>query len=414
MKFGRVIAPLTTFALAALAGFAIADDWPQWLGPERNGLSREKGLLQAWPKEGPKRVWLNRDCGLGYSGPAVVGSKLYLLGSRNGTEQLIALEAATGTELWAADIGQEYQNGWGNGPRNTPTVDGDRIYALGAQGILICVSLSDGAEQWRADLIELGGAIPTWGYAESPLVDGDRLIVTPGSEGGIVALNKQTGELLWKASEVIDPAHYSSVVIARPNGQKQYVQLMPEHLVGLDPESGELLWQVDWPGKVAVIPTPIVRGNQIYVTTGYGVGCMLVEIAADNTASVVYKNKLMKNHHGGVLLLGDKLYGHSDNVGWLCQDFAAGKRVWRERAALGKGAIAYADNRFYCLSEDQGEVVLVQHSEEGWTEHGRFTLEPQTELRKPKGKIWVHPVIANGRMYLRDQELVFSFDISAE
>lgn len=428
--------------VACLTASSLAEDWPQWMGPDRDGLSAETGLLQAWPEGGPERVWLFKDCGLGYSGPAIVDGKMFIMGSRGGVEQLLCLDAASGDELWASDLGEEYDNGWGNGPRGTPTIDGDRIYVLAARGALVCLSLG-GEELWRVSLPDFGGKVPVWGYSESPLIDGDHVIVTPGVKPkpkpkkkkgeteakeaaadaepeeplpgtAIVALDKRTGETIWRTTGLTPEAHYSSIVRAEIHGRPQYVQLLVDQLVGVEPATGELLWSVPWPGRVAVIPTPLVRDNRVYVTTGYGVGCMLVEIDADNNATVAYDNKVMKNHHGGVVLLGDKLYGHSDGAGWVCQDFATGELDWRERAALGKGAIAYADGRFYCLSEDEGEVVLIEASPEGWTEHGRFTLEPQTELRKPKGKIWTHPVIANGRMYLRDQELLFCFDIAVE
>jgi outer membrane protein assembly factor BamB len=406
---------LLALALLTFATVAAAYDWPQWLGPDRDGLTKETGILQEWPEGGPKQVWLSHDAGLGYSGPAIVDGKLYLLGSREGTEQLIAFDAATGDELWATDIGKEYENDWGNGPRNTPTVDGDRIYALGAQGNLICVEIASGKEVWRVAMQDFGGKIPQWGYAESPLVDEDRVVVTPGSnQGAIVALEKSTGKLLWQTTDLTPVAHYSSIVIGEPHGEKQYIQLLENQLVGVEPATGKVLWSVGWPGRIAVIPTPIVDGNRVYATMGYGVGCMMVEIADDNTATKVYENKEMKNKHGGVVLLDGKLYGHSDGTGWVCQDFATGEQVWRERRALEMGAIGYADGRFVCLGEDTGEVVLIEASPEGWKEHGRFKLDPQTELRKPQGKIWVHPVIVNGKLYLRDQELLFCFDLSAE
>lgn len=391
-------------------------DWPQWMGPNRDGLTEETGLQQDWPEGGPERLWLSKACGLGYSGPAVVDGELFVMGLRDGEEELMALDAATGEERWSLQLDGVYENGWGDGPRGTPTVDGDRVYVLGAKGTLACVRREDGGLIWSVDLVEdFGGKIPTWGYSESPLIDGDRVVITPGNEqGAIVALDKQTGEPLWQTAELTTVAHYSSVVEATIHGRSQYVQLLEDQLVGVAPDSGEVLWSVEWPGRVAVIPTPLVKDNRVFVTTGYGVGCMLVEIDHDNQASVVYQNKTLKNHHGGALLLGDHVFGHSDGTGWMCLDFATGKRVWRERAELGKGAIAYADGRFVCLGEDDGQVVLIEASAGGWEEHGRFTLDPQTEQRKPKGKIWTHPVIANGRMYLRDQELLFCFDISTE
>jgi outer membrane protein assembly factor BamB len=392
---------------------AHAEDWPQWLGPDRDGLTQETGLLPTWPDGGPPLAWRIDTVGLGYSGPAVVGGRLYIMGTRDDAELLFCLDAATGDEIWSAELGEVYENDWGDGPRGTPTVDNDRVYCLAAKGALVCFDASSGDEIWRVTMQSLGGKIPTWGYAESPLIDDDKILVTPGgSEGAVAMLDKMDGRLLWQANEVEDGAHYSSIMVAMPHGKKQYVQLLEKRLIGLDAENGALLWEVAWPGRVAVIPTPIIRDNEIYVTTGYGVGCMLVKIAHDQTASVVYDNKTMKNHHGGVVLLGDDLYGHSDGVGWVCQEFATGERIWRERSELGKGAIAYAEGRFYCLSEDEGEVVLIDASTEGWNEQGRFTLEPQTEQRKAKGKIWTHPVIANGKLYLRDQELLFSFDIN--
>jgi outer membrane protein assembly factor BamB len=182
-------------------------------------------------------------------------------------------------------------------------------------------------------------------------------------------------------------------------------------VVGFDLGDGGLIWSTPFPGRVAVIPTPIVRGNEVFVTAGYGAGCLKVRIGEDNSVEQLYDNNIMVNHHGGVVLVGDHLYGHSDGKGWTCQNFETGERVWMERSALGKGSVAYADGRLYCYSEDTGEVVLAAASPEGWQEHGRFTLEPQTEQRKSQGKIWTHPVVADGRLYLRDQELLFAFDV---
>jgi outer membrane protein assembly factor BamB len=186
---------------------------------------------------------------------------------------------------------------------------------------------------------------------------------------------------------------------------------LEKRLVGLSPNDGKLLWEVPWPGSVAVIPTPIVFGNRVFCTSGYGAGCMLVEISADNKAQKVFENKRMKNQHGGVIKVGNYLYGFSDDVGWLCMDANSGEQAWRERNALGKGAIGYADGRFYCVDQSEGNVALIEASPEAWTEHGRFKLEPQAKNRSPQGGIWVHPVVANGKLFLRDQEYVYCFDV---
>ena len=403
-----------TFSVSALS--AGEYDWPQWRGPNRDDLSKETGLLKSWPEGGPKRLWSSDQIGLGYSGLAIVDNRVYIMGARNGVEQLLALDTSSGKEIWAADIGPMFTNDWGDGPRGTPTVDllqGKAIiYALGAQGNLVCVRAADGEILWQRAMQDYGGKTPTWGYAESPLVYKDRVICTPGGEqGAIVALDKRSGQLLWQTDELTDTAHYTSSIMAEHGGRVQCIQLLPSYLVGVDVTNGSVLWKVPWQNSYAIIPTPIYHDGKVYVTSGYGIGGMLVALTPDNHAEEVYRNKVIKNHHGGVILLDGFLYGHSDRAGWICQNFLTGKQVWRERGALEKGAIGYADGRFYCLGEREGEVVLIEASPEAWIEHGRFTLAPLSDQRKSRGGIWTHPVISNGRLYLRDQEYLHCFDV---
>lgn len=408
-----VVGLLAWFGTATSSSLADSHNWPQWQGPTRNGLTSETGLLKSWPEDGPKRIWLFDNCGSGYSGPAIVDNRLYILGSRDGTCELIAIDADTGREIWSTELGDELKNDWGNGPRGTPTVDGNFVYALSGSGALACVRADDGSAVWRTTMKELGGNVPFWGYSSSVLIDGDKLICTPGGpQGAVAALDKKNGKVLWQSSDVTDDSHYSSVVRGEFHGKPAYVQLLEKRLVGLSPEDGSLLWETDFPGNVAVIPTPIVHDNRVFVTAGYGAGCKLVEIGKDNEVTVVYEDNVMKNHHGGVILLGDHLYGHSDGVGWMCLDWASGKPAWRERGELGKGAIAYADGRFYCLDEEEGNVALIDASPEAWEERGRFTLQPQSEIRSDRGKIWTHPVIVGGKLYLRDQDLLYCYDVT--
>lgn len=386
-------------------------DWPHWRGPDRSGVSKETGLLKSWPPDGPRRVWLYENAGNGYSGPAIVQGKFFTLGTRGGSEILLVLDANTGKELWTAKLGPVLDNDWGDGPRATPTVDGDRVYALSGSGTLSSVRVADGTVLWAVTMKKLGGELPKWGYTESVLVDGPRVLCTPGGrKGAVAALDKMTGKLLWQSKEFTDPAHYSSIVPARINHTPQYIQRTEKSVVGIAARDGKLLWQTSFPGRTAVIPTPIVQDNKVYVTAGYGSGCKLVRIGPGNEVTTVYENKVMKNHHGGVILIGDYLYGHGDPT-WVCQNFETGEAVWRHRG-FGKGAIGSADGMLYCLEEGSGAVALVEASPEGWKEHGRFKLDPQTKIRSSRGKIWTHPVISHGKLYLRDQDLIYCFDVS--
>jgi outer membrane protein assembly factor BamB len=391
---------------------AQAGDWPQWRGPDRTDVSRETDLLKQWPADGPKRVWMFENAGNGYSGQAIVGDRLYTLGTRDGSEILLALNAATGREVWATKLSDILQNNWGNGPRSTPSVDGDRVYAMSGPGVLTCANVKDGTIVWQTKMSDLGGKVPGWGYTESPLVDGDHVLCTPGGDkGAIAALDKKTGKLVWQTTEFTDGAQYASIVPAVINGTRQYVQLTMKTIAGISAKDGKQLWKEDFSGRTAVIPTPIVKDNHVYVAAGYGVGSKMIKVNPDNTVATVYENKVMKNHHGGVILVGEHLYGYSDGPGWVCQNFMTGEEVWAEKNALGKGAIGCADGMFYCLDEGTGTVVLIDASSEGWKEHGRFKLDPQSKIRSSQGRVWTHPVISHGRLYLRDQDLVYCFDV---
>ena len=409
----RKILALLGLAFISSSAFAAAN-WPQFRGPDRTDVSKETGLLKKWPAGGPKVVWMNKDVGLGYAGYSIVGDTLYSMGAR-GNEQLIAVNLKDGSEKWKTDIGPVFGNKWGDGPRATPTVDGDHVYALGGQGNLICVEAKTGKVVWETSMKKLGGGTPGWGYCESVLVDGDNVICTPGGkDGAIAALNKKTGAVVWQSKEFTDGAQYASIIAADHNGTRQYIQLTMKSIVGIDAKTGKQLWKSSFPGATAVIPTPIFHDGHVYVTAGYGVGCKMIKIGEGNKVTEVYSNKTMVNHHGGVILVGDHLYGYSDGKGWVCQDFKSGEMVWNEKGKMNKGAIAYADGMLYLLEEATGNVSLIEASSEGYKEVSRFTLSPQTKQRSPSGRIWTHPVITDGKLYLRDQELLFCFDVSAK
>ena len=418
----RVLSVLIgTAALAAWTGVAGAEeqDWPTWRGADRSDRSPATGLLKEWPDGGPKLLWTSKVGGKGYSAPAIVDGKVYLTGTRRGKAQIYCLDGETGKELWDADIGDDegkgYNTGWGGGTRGAVTVDDGLVYAISANGDLACVDAGDGKRKWRKSFVEdWGGKIPSWGFSESPLVDGDKLVVTPGGkDGAIIALDKKTGRKIWRSEDVKDDAQYSSIIIADVDGKKQYVQLFMKALVGVDAENGKELWRADWKdGRTAVIPTPIYYKGHVYMSSGYGAGCMLVDIKGDE-AKVVWQNKVMKNHHGGVVRVDEYVYGFSDAGGLVCQDLATGEKVWGERGeGIQKGAVHYADGMLYCLDEAEGSVFLAEATPKGFSEKGRFSLPEVTTLREgTRGKVWTHPVVLNGKLYLRDQDLIFCYEV---
>ena len=409
--------------ISLVATDASGDDWPHWRGPNRDDKSTETGLLKAWPEDGPKRVWINQKAGLGYSGFSIVDGMLFTMGLEDEEEFALCLNADTGAEVWRKPLGNRFENKWGDGPRSTPSVDKDRVYFLAANGRLACFEKNKGKQVWAVDLQEFGGNVPKWGYAESPLVDEDKVICTPGgSTGTVLALNKMTGEKIWQTKPITKmmddkesppaAAHYSSVLPVNWNNRRQYLQLTVLALIGVDAESGEVLWQSDWPGRVAVIPSPIFDNGEVFVTSGYGIGSKLVKIADDNSVSQVWFSKAMQNHHGGVIQVGDYFYGSAAKA-WICQDRATGEMKWNDRD-IKKGAVSYADGLFYHIQEGDGKVLLIKADESSHKIISSFKLSPQTERRKPAGKIWVHPVISNGKLYLRDQEIIYCYDIKAK
>jgi outer membrane protein assembly factor BamB len=399
-----------------------AADWPQWRGPDRTDVSRETGLLKAWPKGGPKLLWTHDEAGAGYAGFSVVGERLYSMGAWKGKEHVFALDVKSGKRLWSAEVGPRFDNPWGGGPRSTPTVASGLVFALGAQGNLVCVKADSGEVVWKKALVDdLDGAQPNmnWGYSESPLLDGNRVIVTPGGPGGtLAALDKKTGKVLWRSKDWTDEANYSSAVVATFGGVRQYVQMTGESVAGVRAKDGKLLWRYARAQRI-VVPTPIVFDNLVYVTSGYGAGCQLLEVSASGgkfDCEERYSNRNLVNNHGGVVRVGPRAFGYCDRNGWVCQKLEDGSLVWRETRALGKGSLTCADGLLYCVTEEDGTVALVEAIPKRWREKGRFTIPRRTKLPRPRNarnNVWVHPVVANGRLYLRDQELIFCYDVKA-
>jgi hypothetical protein len=411
---------------------AAAADWPQWRGPARDGVSPEKGLLREWPRGGPELVWTFTKAGTGFTAPAVVGGKVYLMGARGDTEYVLALDAK-GNELWATKIAPVFDfksNQWSRGPNATPSVDGDLVFALGSQGELVCVTAGKGDVVWRKNLPKemnaevnnsAPGGVPKfgWGFCWSPLVDGEHLVIAPGGKDGLLAaLDKKTGNPIWQSKEAPDTVTYSSPVAANIGGVRQYVQVVGDGAVGIDAKTGGLLWRHkrETPYPDVVIPTPLVKDDRVYVTAWDG-GAELLRIAPEGKkfkATPVYSEREIGNRQGGVAMVDRYVYGAHADRGWECQDWASGEIKWSSgRRAIPVGALVAADGLLFCLSEKEqkGIAALLEASPAGYKEKGRFFLPQASELRKPSGHVWTHPVIADGHLYLRDQEFLFCYKI---
>jgi outer membrane protein assembly factor BamB len=402
--------PALTLGLALVVS-ARAADWPQFRGPNRDDVSTETGLLKTWEEGGPPLVWKAAGIGTGYSSVSVAGDRIYTLGNKGRLSHLVALDRGTGKVLWSSEVGPA-----GGNLGCTPTVDGDRVYALGQEGDLVAIDARTGNRLWHRNLqTEFGGKSGGWKYCESPLVDGDKLVVTPGgARATMVALDKKSGETLWKCAIPVKhtEAGYSSVVVADVGGVRQYVQLLNGGVVGVS-AGGRFLWKYEKLGpNTANIPTPIVLGDRVFASVGYGKGGALLRLHAQGqgvTAEEVYFNRQLTNKHGGVVCVGDHVYGDFDDDGMpFCAEVKTGKVRWKRERGQGQGeksaSVTYADGRLY-FSYENGVVALVEASPSGYKEVGSFRIP------KTSGPCWAHPVVAGGQLYLRAGDTIYCHDV---
>jgi len=389
-------------------------DWPQWRGPDRTGQSRETGLLTSWPEGGPPVVWKSNDVGAAYSSVSVADGRVYTQGNVNDAETVLCLDEKTGEILWSVThegAPRAYRHRRGDGPRGSPTVDGDRVYVVAGNGDVSCFEVASGKSLWHRHFVkDFGGRVPSWGFSESPLIDGDHVIVTPGGpQGAIVALNKMNGEVVWKSKDVHDRAHYSSAIIAEVEGVRQIIQFTSDRVVGLDASDGRLLWSYRGSAnRTANVCTPIYSDGHVFTSSAYGTGGGLVKLTKSGDkfeATEVYFEMSMANHHGGIVLVDGYLYGFGSNA-LICMNFLTGEIMWRNRS-VGKGSLCYANGHLYCLGEEQS-VGLVAANPKEYVEKGRFELP---DSGKPS---WAHPVVANGHLYLRDQSSLTCYDVRAK
>ncbi|MDP6608206.1 MAG: PQQ-like beta-propeller repeat protein [Vicinamibacterales bacterium] len=414
MRFAPVRPLASVVAAVAFGAVAVqvtlpaqAPGWHQWRGANRDGHSLERGLLQSWPEGGPSLLWTASGAGIGFSSFSASEGRLYTLGSRGGSEFVLAYDAATGKQLWATAHGRRFDNEMGDGPRSTPTVVGDHLYVFGARGDLTCLAAATGRIVWTQNLLErFDGDRPHWGLSESPLVVGDRLLVNAGArDGAIVALDRHDGALLWRSQG--DGAAYSSAVTQRIRGIETAVFFTAQRALGVVVEDGQLAWS--YPAvanRTANIATPIVRGTEVFLSSNYGRGAALLDIGDDGAdAREVYFSTSMRNHHSSSVLVGDHVYGF--NSAFLTAlRLSDGKVAWRDRS-VGKGSLIYADNRLYLFSE-RGIVGLAEATADDYREVGRFRIESGFSMT------WSHPIISDGRLILRHQDEIYAYDIRAE
>ena len=423
----------TLLVFAAVPAFA-ADpgpfDWPQWRGPNRDGLSKETGLLKEWPAGGPKQVWKITGLGDGFSTPSVSAGRLYLMGTKGKDEYMICLNEKDGSRAWDVKAGTE--TGGYPAPKSTPTVDDGFAYAVSSDGTLVCVDIAKGTLQWKKGYkSDFHGQPGGWAYTESPLIDGDLLIGTPGgSDAAVVALQKKTGEVVWKTAVKgiarkpapegkkqkpgggpdYSQAGYSSVVKAEIGGVKQYVQFLSGGVIGVNAKDGKLLWHYEEPAnQTANISTPVVQGDYVFAATAYSTGggqAKIVKTGNGFEAEQQYFLSRFQNHHGGVVLVKDHLYG-TGGGSLFCVDFKTGKIAWEDRS-VGKGSVTYADGHLYVRGEN-GKVALVEANPEKYVETGRFDQPDRS-----KQAAWPHPVVANGKLYLRDWDVLLCYDVKAK
>ncbi len=394
------------------------EDWPQWRGARRDGIAGSTDLLDEWPEEGPPLVWTASGLGTGMSSVAVANEAVYTLGKREGKVWLVCLGTEDGKERWSTELGD------GGEPNATPTIDGDRVFATTREGRIVCAKTDTGEVVWTRDFVaDFGGSIPTWGYSESPLVEAGRVICTPGADDAlIVALDRATGETIWKSSlpdlmqhKGHDGAGYSSPVVSHAAGVHHSVQMFGSGVIGVSATDGATLWGYSRvANSTAVIPTPIVQGDFVFVSSGYGTGAALLKLT--RTASGIapravyfHRGNRVQNHHGGMVLVDGHVYmGHGHNQGHpLCLELMTGKVKWGPLRGPGSGsaAVSFADGHLYFRYQN-AKLSLVEATPSG------YHLKSVFKLPSHLGRSWPHPALARKRLYLRDQDLLHCFNLA--
>ncbi len=400
-------APLLAAPLSKAAGEK-GLEWNQWHGAKRDNHSPDTGLLKQWPQGGPALAWKATGLGGGFSAVSFAVGKNFTMGDQADGSAILALDLATGKQLWAAPVGKPGGGGGYPGPRATPATDGTLVVSLGQYGDLVCVQAATGKEVWRKNLEkDFGGKMMSgWGYSESPLLDGNVVAVTPGGpKGTVLALNKTTGAPLWQSKDLTDSAAYTSLVPVEIGKIRQYLVFTDASVAGIAAANGQVVWKAARPGKTAVVPDPVYHDGVVFVSSGYGVGHNGFRLTAGG-AQEAYAGKELENHHGGVVLVGEHLYGLTNKNQLVCMEMKTGKVAWQDKS-VGKGSITYADGHLVVRSEKgAGTIALVEATPTGYKETGRFDQPDRSDKNS-----WPHPVVFGGKLYLRDQDVLLCYDV---
>lgn len=397
--------------LIPAVGKGTGADWPQFNGPNRDNRSLETGLLKSWPEEGPKLLWTTRGIGPGYSSVAVVKGVVYTMGNKGDNEAIVALDAGTGQKIWSTPFAWASKPQVGDGPRSTPAVSEGAVYGLGAGGDLVCLAADTGEVRWNKNILkEFEGTNLGWGICESVLVDGNRLVCTPGGKKGtIVALDKRTGDVLWQTIVDQDCPSYASATFAEVDGVRQYIQFTNTGTVGVRADNGEFLWRDNSAANASAnCSSPLVAGNNVFSASSYSVGGSLLRLGTTDSkpsAEFVYHTPKMKSHHGDMVIVDGLLYGVDDSI-LTCIQLETGKVKWQDRS-VGKGAVTYADGCIYLRGEAE-EVALVEATGDRYRELGRFK-----QPKRSQANAWAHPAVAEGKLFLRDQGLLLCYDLKS-
>jgi outer membrane protein assembly factor BamB len=385
-------------------------DWNQFRGPNRDAHSPETGLLHEWPSSGPTLAWKTAGLGVGFSSVSAWGPHVFTMGEVDNKCYLLALNTADGKVAWKLPMGGAVKDTQGGpGPRSTPATDGTIVVGVAPTGEIACARVADGRPVWQKNMKEFGGNAGGWHFSESPMLDGNLVVLSPG--GTIVALNKLNGGTAWKSKKFKGESNcYTSLGIAELGKVRVYMLMTMDTVAGVLATNGSVLWEGTFPGKTAVAATPVYGNGVVFAAAGYGVGCKAYNVAlagAQIRFADAYTGTQLQIHHGGMVAVGDHVYGLHDGGALKCIELKTGKEAWSDRS-VGKGSIAFADGHLICRGEG-GAVALVEAKPEAFKEKGRFT-PPTTN----GGKCWAHPAISGGKLYLREQDILYCYDIKAK